>query len=270
MSLKATQQALAAMLLKPVSAELPALAGIPAERLNIYTGLLRSTIDGCLSSIYPHTKRILTQKETNSTHWKPLVEEFRRMHPCTSYILLDAVEAFPVYLATHASITDYPFLPEVALYEWLEAVVQNAPDPVIPAHLNASVPGINDLARLRPLWNGTGIVQSFAWPVTKILDTIRTLEDISTQTLTFSPDPQQVLIYRDPLTMKARFFVLGELTARLLETLSGEVSYRAGLDALIAQIPRPDAMPENYITQQALSMLNHCLAQGILLGSVPI
>ena len=74
-------------------------------------------------------------------------------------------------------------------------------------------------------------------------------------------------MYRDPKTLRARFFVLNDLTAALLTTLKPQQSYQAGLERLIAQTPALQALPLETVRMEAETLLRQCLEKGILLGS---
>lgn len=263
-SLRETQTQWATALLSVPGAGPDSIGWLPAETRRLYESLLHGTIQECLSGIYPYSKRLLMTTGC-AGDWAVLVEEYRRRHPATSYRLLDAVEAFPAYLAQVPTMP--PYLPEIAMYEWLEAVVQHAPDPVMPPGFQAMLPPVSDWERFSPVWNTTGVVQPFVWPVTDMLAALtKTPKDKTPDLFGFSPRglhtaSQTVLIYRDPKTLRVRFFVLSELTAALLSALFAPgVSYRRGIETLQGQSSALD---------DAYQILSHCHEAGILPGSIP-
>ena len=266
-SLRDTQQAFGTLLLQPEGAmgDIRALASIPQERLAIYQSLLRGTLDSCLSGIYPHTKAYLCTLET--TDWKQLVERFRRACPNPSYMLLYAVEQFPAFLAQEKNPNIPGWLAEVAQYEWLEVLAQNMPDPVLPEVFVSELPEQPEqMDKYNPVWNTASTLYAFSWPVTQILETMDKNKHKNPE-IKLSPKNTNILVYRDPKTLRARFFVLNDLTAALLTTLKPQQSYQAGLERLIAQTPALQALPLETVRMEAETLLRQCLEKGILLGS---
>ncbi len=256
----------------PELCRLPALQGIEGKRIALYEELLFNTVLDTLQNIYPYTYRLLCEEGDKESDWVALVEQYRRAYPNQSYKLMGAVCAFPEFLAEQGElISKYPFLPDLALYEWLEMVVLNLPDASQAIHLPGAVPAPAEWAEYAPAWNPATQLRQFSYHVPEILELFN--QEADGRELLESGDimkkPVDILIYRDPKTMEARFFCLNGLTTRLIQ-LSSEsgVSYEAAIARLQQDLPALRDIPTDVMIQQAGGLFQMCLQNGMLLGSV--
>jgi hypothetical protein len=283
------QTQLSQLLVRPVdSAEettmsLTALQGIDASRLALYRELMHNTVRDTLESIYPFTVQLL--KHGSPSHadeykeglesWASLAECFRRSCPNLSPKLTGAVENFPRFLAGEAVwMSIYPFLSELADYEWLEMQVLNMPDAPTIVNTPSETPVPSDFENFYPVWNQARLLQRFEFPIPEIINALQALtdEEHSLDHLSDAPQPTDMLFYRDPETLQVRFFVLNELTRSLIE-LSAEqptLSYAALLQELQSRMPALQALPSEIIMEQAAKLFQNCLSLGLLFGSHPI
>jgi len=146
----AKQREFAAYLRNPVKNSPP--ADVPTQRMALYRELFFNNIDNFLSSNFPVIKTLL-----EGPQWHELVQDFFSHHVSKSPYFSEIPEEFIVFLQQERdNPADYPFLLELAHYEWVEMALSIAKEePTI----NAGIEPIDGLhvnpARLSPL----------AWPL---------------------------------------------------------------------------------------------------------
>ncbi len=272
MSLREWQEQLGTLLLKPIQASLVGSVADPnASALALYEELLLNTVCGTLESIYPFTHQVLTHNQADNSHWRSWVDAYRRAFPNRSYSLIGAICDFSEFLESQpALLAEFPFLVDLARYEWLEMVVLNDPESDLPARLEPMVPDLALFDQYQPVWNPIRRLQTFSYNIPILLDAWKA----SPQSVLESPGLFQgevdVLIYRDSRTLDARFFVVNTLTATLLRLSATGVSYEEGLTALYSEIPALSQLPMDVLKAQARGLLEDCLEKDILLGSAPV
>lgn len=254
----------------PGLCSLAELQGIEGARLALYEELLFNTVLETLESIYPYSYALLSENGENNAAWRLLVESYRRACPNASYKLMGAVSGFPDYLRTQAQlIAKMPYLAELACYEWLEMEVANLPDPILPSNLMQTVPEVGQWRYYALCWNQIHRLQTFQFNIPVALDVLREA-DYQYQSVSIAPQPVEVLIYRDPETLQARFFLLNGLTAALIGLSLPTLSCHDVMTALKVDLPMLQTIPMDVIQQQAGSLFGSCLQKGILLGFQPL
>jgi hypothetical protein len=129
MGLRSWQFALATHLLLPTGTTADILPLTLKQPLALYQELLSGTVLETMQGIYPHTYRLLSQNGEKESAWKALIEQYRRQNPNASYKLSGAAQSFPAFLATQQNqIEIFPFLSDLARYEWLELEMLQCPD----------------------------------------------------------------------------------------------------------------------------------------------
>lgn len=256
------QQALGARLLH--SGEPPAEGlDLPENRLALYERLLDGTIQSCLNGIYPKTRQAYLQA-LDEKRWKSLSKMYRRQCPNRSFKLLPAVADFARYLAGQPDVLETaPYLVDLARYEWTHAEIQNHPDPMLPDSLEAALP--DDLTSHAPVWNPVSAIIDFGFPMPELLNQLD-----QNQPVNVAPATTTMLIYRDPETLLARYFVLNPLTRQLLLAASADQSYQAAFDKLYNTVPGLGGRSFDAVLAAGESLLAQCLDARILLGSVAL
>ena len=111
---KAKQQEFSAYIRDPVNNPKP--ADVKPERMAMYRELFFNNIDSFLSSNFPVLKTILDDQQ-----WFDLSQDFFAKHPCTTPYFSEIPEEFLEYLQNERkNEKDFPFLLELAHYEWVE------------------------------------------------------------------------------------------------------------------------------------------------------
>ena len=166
------------------------------ERIKIYRELVRNSFCDISINIYPVTYKLLSKS------WDALLSDYLEKYPPGSPILNKAVENLSVYLSGRKDILKkYPFISELAHYEWLEVEIYEREGGVKK----------NKILSLNPIYE----VCTFQYPIPEIVEMIennKSLRKIYKQTT-------NVLIYRDPEDFSVRFFELSASSLAFIELL---------------------------------------------------
>ncbi len=255
------------------------LAGVSREGLYLYEELLRGSIFSTFNSIFPYTARFFSNAQR--VH---LAEVYRRTYPNASFQLYHSMASFPEFLANIASnpavtcrhdlevlANQLPFLSELAWYEGVEVIVQSAPDALIPASFEPGIPdAIEELGQWKPVWNDPRHLKTLTYPIPELLAQMDETEDEQLDIFSsFKPAPSDLLIYRDPQTLRARFFRLTPLTSAFISTSEKASSYLETLETLQKTLPELASIPHDKLLAEGLKLINQCHHLGILSGSLP-
>jgi|GEM_PF-1839902 len=242
---------------------------------SLYSELLQNTVFDTLSGFFPYCEKLLHEE------WLSLCETYRRQYPNKSYQLFRCAENMPAFLGEQGSwVERYPFLEDLARYEWLEVQVENEREQVLPAHNIPFVPDSQEQLRtLSPIWNAASELQTSWYPIPRIIEAIQEDSALNQETdnpqwiKTLSVDYQltTLFIFRDPWTHRARFFELNSLTAQLIQLsmMNPEASYETVLKELLSSVPELATLSLETLLNEGLSIFKLLHAEGILLGSCP-
>lgn len=225
-------------------------ADIPARRMAIYTELFFNNINDQLSSNFPVLREI-----TPDTQWHALVRDFMRCHRSTTPLFTEVGQEFLAYLQEEreASSDDWPFMLELAHYEYVElAVALSTADD----EREACDPN-GDLLAGRPLVSTTAWPLTYRWPVHRIGPDF--LPD------TPADEPTHLVVYRDRLD-EVHFLEINAVTQRLLQLLKENPS-QSGLEVLntiAAELQHP--APDTVVTA-GHELLNELRHRNVILGT---
>ena len=129
---KAKQAEFSAYIRNPIDSPCP--SDIQPERMQMYRELFFNNVESFLSSNFPVLHKILSKQQ-----WQQLAQDFFAKHHCTSPYFSEIPEEFILYLQNErqASEDDYPFMLELAHYEWVEmalSISQASIPELKPAH----------------------------------------------------------------------------------------------------------------------------------------
>ena len=165
------------------------------ERIKVYRDLVHNSFYELITKIYPFTKELLKKD------WKKLISEYIEECPPRSPILNKVAEPFPQFISRKKKLlSKYPFIAELALYEWLELDVSDKEYDLV--HNKGSLNPANEICR-------------FSFPIPEIIDLIKRKKSVSN----IGPKSTCILIYRDPKTFDSRFFELSEGALGYVELL---------------------------------------------------
>ena len=196
---KSRQQEFAAYIRDPENNPVP--ADVKEQRMAMYRELFFNNIEGFLSGNFPVLRKILDDEQ-----WYALTQDFFAKHPCRSPYFSQIPEEFLDYLQNERdSSEDFPFMLELAHYEWVEMALSIAKEDVVasnqyPENL------LNRNIALSPLaWP-----LAYQYPVHKISPAFLPLE---------APEqPTFLIVYRNSED-EVNFIEITPITYRLLEII---------------------------------------------------
>ncbi len=230
--------------------EHPAPAGVDARRMAIYNELFFNNMDSFLAGSFPVLRRI-----TPDAPWQALVRDFFASHTCRTPLFTDLAEEFLDYLEQERSATetDYPFMLELAHYEWVElALTLSDADQSLPP-----LDPAGDLLHAHP------VISPLAWHLTYLFPVHR----IGPDYLPGQPesDPTHLVVYRNRQD-EIGFLEINAVTHALLETLENDpqITGRAAFESIAQALNHPNP---SCVLQAGVDLLNELRRREILLGT---
>jgi len=225
-------------------------AGIEDRRMAIYRNLFFNNLRNLLGSTFPVLKKL-----SGPDRWSKLIREFMAQHQAQTPYFLEIPKEFLAFLENEhkAAQDDFPFLLELAHYEWVELALSVSTDS-------------DDLTTVDPggdLLEGAPATSVLAWPLAYQYPVHRISEEFQPT----APGEQATFlaVYRDAQG-EISFMELNAVTAGLLEKISNNSERKSGRELLIELSDEinfePDALVEH--GARALAELR---AVNILLGT---
>lgn len=242
---KAKQREFAAYIRDPATN--PAPADVKPQRMAMYRELFFNNVESFLSSNFPVLRKIM-----DDPAWFELAQDFFARHPCKSPYFSEIPEEFLAYLQIERSNPDdYPFLMELAHYEWVEMALAIAKEKApLPPENVASL--LKDSIKLSPL----------AWPLAYQYP----VQLISPDFLpTAAPEqPTFLIVYRNQ-DDEVNFIQLTALTYRLLQIIQDHAGLAA--QTYLQQVAEESNHPEPAIIMDAGLRILQDLAEKTIIMS---
>jgi len=244
---KAKQAEFSAYIRDPVNNPKP--NDVASQRMQTYRELFFNNIDSFLSSNFPVLKTVLTE-----TQWFELSQDFFAKHPCTTPYFSEIPEEFITYLQDERqNQDDYPFLLELAHYEWVEMALS----------IDKDESRSNTKELIKQIDKATIALSSLAWPLVYQFP----VQQISP---TFLPEsapaePTYLLVYRD-IYDEVNFIQITAITFRLLQILqeNGDIDCYSCLQQIAQESGHPE--PERIISS-GLEIITDLALKNIILLS---
>ena len=199
---KSTQLAFAAYIRDPQKNPIP--VDVAEPRMAMYRSLFFNNIEGFLSGNFPVLRSLLDDKQ-----WVELAQDFYAKHPCHTPYFLQIPAEFLSYLQHERQCeTDFPFMLELAHYEWVEMALATAEEEAITLDKNLDELFTQTIAVSRLAWP-----LAYQYPVHKIGPNFLPLE--------VSSQPTFIVVYRN-LVDDVNFIEITALTYRLLELIQAQ------------------------------------------------
>ncbi|HEY9871276.1 MAG TPA: putative DNA-binding domain-containing protein [Candidatus Obscuribacterales bacterium] len=198
---------------------------IDKRGINLYASLLNFGHQDVMLSIYPGCAKLLGDK------WAAVVDSYLEHYPPGHYNFNRTAERFSEYLTKYGERhrKKYPFIAELAEYEWLELqVMETAVEVEVAAYEQLTRP--EQFESSGPLVNPTLVVRRYCYPIPDIVDHLR---DDCCLPRKVEPKPTSVALYRDPYGHHCRFLELGDLAAAVVDTARQSRQSYAALAALV-------------------------------------
>ncbi|WGS86008.1 putative DNA-binding domain-containing protein [Methylomonas sp. UP202] len=240
-----TQREFAGYIRAPLANRPP--ADVDSGRMAMYRELFFNNIDSFLASNFPVLKTVLTDQQ-----WREMAEDFYARHPCRTPYFSQIAEEFLDYLQNQRdNPADYPFLLELAHYEWVEMALSIAQEQASIGDADFITDSLNRVVRLSPL----------AWPLLYQFP----VQAISPAFLPEMPgdQPTCLIVYRD-IDDDVHFLKTTPLTIRALQILDecGAMPGRACLDKLGEEFPQLD---RTSVLEFGARMLTELAEKGIVI-----
>lgn len=195
---------------------------VKPERMQMYRSLFFNNVESFLSSNFPVLRKIL-----DDSQWQQLAQDFFANHASSSPYFSEIPEEFITYLQKEreSNTDDYPFMLELAHYEWVEmalSIAQEEPN-------KTKAKQINDLQQtisLSPLaW-----ILAYHYPVHKISPNYLPLQP--------SEQPCYLVVYRNNED-QVNFIELSAMSYFLLHTVQERqpISIRTCLSYILPENP---------------------------------
>ncbi len=226
----------------------PAPKDIEDRRMAIYRDLFYNNVEGFLSSGFPVLREL-----TDDTHWHAMARDFFAGHHCHSPLFMEISREFLGYLEHERSERedDFPFLYELAHYEWVELALSIAEE----ESTQVDDPD-GDLLESVP------VLSSLAWPLCYQYPVHRISKDFRPE----QPEGQPVylMVYRGS-DDEVGFIELNAISARLFSLLqeNDSLTGRQALEQIATELNHPD--PE-VVIDGGREILNAWKQRDIILG----
>jgi len=178
-------------------------ADVKPERMQVYRDLFFNNVESFLSSNFPVLHSLFTEDT-----WQQLVQDFFEHHPSTTPYFSEIPEEFLLYVQNEraASETDFPFLLELAHYEWVEMALSVSTEVLSVTETSSPTLHVESIISL----------SSLAWPLAYQFP----VHKISPNYLPFqAPEtPSYLVVYRDK-DDEVNFIELAAMSFQLLQPL---------------------------------------------------
>lgn len=222
--------------------------GIEARRMKIYAELFYNNVQGFLANAFPVLRRI-----TPEAHWHALVRDFFARHQSHEPLFHKIAGEFLQYLERRRRRPgDWPFLRELAHYEWVELALSVSDVELTPRLADPN----GDLLDGRP------VVSPLAWP----LAYAHPVHRIGPDFLPREPgsEPTHLIVYRNRQD-EVKFTEANAVTARLLELLQRRrTTGRAALRRIARELKHPEP---GAVVAQGAAILAGLRERDIILGT---
>lgn len=220
------QYAFAAHIRDPDNVAAP--EGIESRRMAIYRKLFFNNLYNLLGTFFPVMRKIHTSEQ-----WRRFIRGFMRRHQAETPYFLQLPQEFLSYLENEfeASGDDYPFLLELAHYEYAELALSVSEE----ENPTEGVDPDGDLLAGIPMKSALSISFAYRFAVHRISPTFLPAEPES--------QPVYLALYRGS-DDSVGFLELNAVTAALLDAIEFNPDNKSGeelLRALAAKINYPDA-----------------------------
>lgn len=242
-SFQRTQQQFAAYIRNPQQSPVP--ANVKPARMAVYRELFFNNVESFLSSGFPVLRKILTDAQ-----WLELAEDFFSHHQNQTPYFSEIAEEFLEFLQKERhNAADYPFLLELAHYEWVEMALS-----ISLACVPPFTEYIDNFLQQKMMLSPVAWSLAYRYPV----------HQISPAFLPMQPpaQPTYLIVYRG-WDEDVHFIQISAITFRLLQIVEENPDFdvAACLNQVVAEAKHPQ--PERVIAG-GLEILQQLFNKGII------
>lgn len=223
----------------------PVPADVPEQRIAMYRELFFNNINSFLSGNFPVIRTLL-----NDEQWFELTQDFFAHHVSHTPYFSEIPEEFLAFLEYERdNANDYPFMLELAHYEWVEMALAISKDELV-----IGTTDFSDLIHARVQLSPVASVLAYSYPVHKISPVFLPTEP--------PEQPSCLIVYRD-IEDDVHFMEITPLTYRLLAMIQEQDSMLVAdcFEQILQETRHPD--PE-LIKTAGLQILTELAEKGII------
>ncbi len=224
--------------------------GVEDRRIKIYRELVYNNIEGFIANSFPVLRKVIVDEQ-----WHKMMRDYVCNHQAHTPLFPKMPQEFLQYLE-HERVgneDDYPFILELAHYEWIETSVSMDTREITYDNIDEDGDLLNGIPVISPL----AMPLAYQWPVHKIsIEYIP--EEVPEQTT-------YILIYRDRQD-EVSFIELNPVSAKLIEECTNNIN-KSGKEILLSiaeQLQHPN--PETVING-GLEIMQDFKIKDIILGT---
>jgi hypothetical protein len=220
------------------------------RRMAIYRDLFFNNLHNLLSSTFPVLRKLHKPEK-----WRRMVRQFMSQHRAHTPYFLEIPREFLEFLqnAYVREDDDFPFLLELAHYEWTELA------------LSVATEG-NDLSTVDPggdLLDGVPVLSVLAWPLSYEFPVHRISPDFTPAAPGDAPTCLVVYRHADD---ELGFMELNAVTAKLLDRIDNNENGLTGRQLLLALADEIAYADKEALVEHGLHAMEDMRRSGILLG----
>ena len=230
----------------------PAPNEIEARRMKIYSELFYNNVENFMSNTYQVLCAILGE-----TRWHALIRDYFEHHKAHTPLFPEMPREFLKYLEDEreAQDDDYPFMLELAHYEWVELAL------TVSDAVNEE-----DIDTDGNMLDGVPVLSALAWPLSYQYP----VHQIGPDNTPDTPPEQPTYIIanrRNDDEIDIHFTEINAVTARLLNLIQENESAQSGRQLLIQLAEEMNSPDPEQIISFGETLLNDLRKNGILLGT---
>jgi uncharacterized protein len=242
-----------------VLADAPAevLRAVDRKGVDLYADLMAFGHHDVMESVYPFTSSLLGEKK-----WHSVVEDYLLRFPPDHFNFNRLCDKLSQYFTIYGGtlVEKYPFLPELADYEWIE-LEKMEEDVDIISHPHEQLATPEQIATLAPVVNPTLTVRDYKYNVLAIGDAVKENRKLGK----VKPERTLVACFRHPETHVGKFAEIGEAAAKIVEMVRHQSMSYSSLIPVVVSLT-PGLAPEESVTE-FLELVEDLQELGIFVGS---
>jgi hypothetical protein len=227
---------------------------------SLYAGSINYEHHHMADVIFPYCAKIIGKD------WDELVKDYYQAYPSSHYNFNKICINFSRYLSEQRPelLSKYPYLAELADYEWLELEKSEDEREVKNAE-RIEINSLEQITQYCPMVNPTLTMRHYEYPIPDIAEKLENSKRVQKK---FKAEACNVAIYRDSETFNTRFMQLGTASSTIIETAQSKPSsYQELLKIGISLSSYSD--PEK-IVSEFLELIEELHTDNIFVGSKKI
>lgn len=227
--------------------------------VNLYSSLIRTGQNDLMHSIYPGCAGLIGKG------FEDMVGKYFEHFPVEHHNFNRAAQRFSRYLAECGDkdryVKRYPFLPELADYEWVELeILEHPSQPIQGDSVSLDSPEVFD--QFCPMVNNALVVRSYKYPIAKIVDWLKDGVKLPRRV---KKDPVDLAVYRSCKDHSARFLELGEIASLVINQAKEKPTSYAELIKISVEA-QPECDPQAVVVD-FLALIEKLVELELFVGS---